>query len=129
MPQVPSNLLYTRDHMWVMEEGESVTIGVTDSFLKNTIDGEDVVFVELPIVGQRLQLGEVIGNVESSSETANLYSPVSGEVVAVNDELDPSPELLQSEPFGEGWLVRITKDGGRSSEDLLDAAAYQELVG
>jgi len=122
---VPSDLRYTKDHEWVRVEGDTATIGVTD-FAAGQLG--DVVFVDLPAVGKAVEQFATFGVVESVKAVSDLYAPVSGEVVAVNDKLGSAPELVNSDPFGDGWMIRVRiADAGQVGE-LLDAGAYQQLT-
>ena len=120
----PNDLKYTRDHEWVRVNGGEATVGITD-FAQRQLG--DVVFVELPEVGRKLSQGEVFGNIESVKAVSELFSPVSGEVVAVNGELATHPESVNAKPH-ETWMIRIRPDQPAETEALLDAAAYQSLV-
>jgi glycine cleavage system H protein len=122
---VPSDLRYTKDHEWVRIDGDTATIGVTD-FAAHELG--DVVFVDLPAVGKTVDQFATFGVVESVKAVSDLYAPVSGEVVAVNDKLGSAPELVNSDPFGDGWMIRVRiSDAGQVGE-LLDAGAYQQLT-
>ena len=125
MSSIPSELRYVSSHEWIrMEEDGTVTIGVTDHAQASL---GDVVFVELPEVGSTVSAGDESGVVESVKAASDLYAPLSGEVVAVNEALDEAPELVNSEPYGEGWFFRMKPaDEGELSE-LMDADAYKEL--
>ena len=120
----PNDLKYTKDHEWVRVNGGEATVGITD-FAQRQLG--DVVFVELPEVGRKLSQGEVFGNIESVKAVSELFSPVSGEVVAVNGELATHPESVNAKPH-ETWMIRIRPDQPAETEALLDAAAYQSLV-
>lgn len=122
---VPDGLRYTDDHEWLrLEAGEGV-IGVTDYAAEQL---GDVVFVELPAVGARLEAGKTFGVVESVKAVSDLYAPVAGEVVAINERLADHPELVNSAPFGDGWLVRLRLAEPSEADGLKDAAAYRALV-
>lgn len=123
---VPDDRKYTQEHEWVRIEGEVGTIGVTD-FASNELG--DIVFVELPEVGDEFSQGDTVGTVESVKAVADLFIPVSGEVVAVNEAVVDSPELVNSEPMDDGWLIQVKLDDVTEMDNLLDAAAYQELLG
>jgi glycine cleavage system H protein len=118
---IPDDLRYTKEHEWLRADG---TVGITD-YAQDQLG--DVVFVELPAVGRVLKQGEAFGVVESVKSVSDLYSPVDGTVVAVNEALAKAPELVNQDPYGAGWLVRLDVSGG--SEALLDAAQYRALVG
>jgi glycine cleavage system H protein len=120
MSAVPDDLMYSRTHEWVRTEEGMVVIGITDYAQEQL--GE-VVYVELPEVGRSVDAGEEIGTLESVKAVSEVVSPIAGEVVAVNDQLGSEPNLVNEEPYGDGWLVKIA---GSADEDLLDAAAYQK---
>jgi glycine cleavage system H protein len=122
---VPSELRYTKDHEWVRIDGEEATVGITD-YAANQLG--DIVFVELPDVGRTLQQSATFGVVESVKAVSDLFSPLTGEVVAGNDALAGSPELVNSDPFGEGWMIRVRLTALDEVEGLLDAAAYDALT-
>jgi glycine cleavage system H protein len=121
---IPDNLSYSPDHEWINVHGDSATVGITQ-YAANALG--DVVWVGPPRVGERLQAGQTCGEVESTKSVSELISPATGEVIAVNAALDEAPDLVNSDPYGEGWLFRLRLDG--SVEDLLDAAAYRTLTG
>ena len=122
---VPSDLRYTKDHEWVRVVGDTATIGVTD-FAANQLG--DVVFVDLPVVGRAVEQFATFGVVESVKAVSDLYAPVSGEVVDVNANLASKPELVNSDPFGEGWMIRVEIGDAAQLRGLLDAAAYEKLT-
>ncbi len=122
---VPSDLRYTKDYEWVRVEGETATIGVTDFAAKQL---GDVVFVDLPVVGRAVDQFATFGVVESVKAVSDLYAPVSGEVVDVNGNLASKPELVNSDPFGEGWMIRVEIGDATQLGELLDAAAYDKLT-
>src|SRR3954463_107744 len=115
----PANLRYTKDHEWVKVDGDVATIGVTD-FAANQLG--DVVFVDLPAVGKAVEQFATFGVVESVKAVSDLYAPMSGEVVAVNGELGAKPELVNSDPFGDGWMIRVRVGDAAQIGQLLDAA-------
>ncbi len=122
---VPEDLRYTKDHEWVRLDGDVATIGITD-FAANQLG--DVVFVDLPVVGKAVDQFATFGVVESVKAVSDLYAPVSGEVTAVNAALGSRPELVNGDPFGDGWLIRVrVADAGQLGE-LLDAAGYELLT-
>lgn len=123
---VPGDRKYTQEHEWIMVDGGNGTVGVTE-FAAHELG--DIVFVELPSVGSTFKQGDAVGTIESVKAVADLYLPVSGEVVAVNDAVSGSPELLNSDPFGQGWLVKVKLSAPAELDALLDAAAYGELLG
>ncbi|MDS0787678.1 glycine cleavage system protein GcvH [Proteus vulgaris] len=126
MSQIPSELKYAQSHEWVRSEGNGeYTIGITEH--AQELLG-DMVFVDLPEVGREVAAGDDCAVAESVKAASDIYSPLSGEIIAVNEELDGSPELVNSAPYGEGWLFRIKANNESELDDLLDAAGYQELV-
>jgi glycine cleavage system H protein len=122
---VPTDLRYTKDHEWIRVDGDTATIGVTD-FAASQLG--DVVFVDLPVVGRSVDQFATFGVVESVKAVSDLYAPVSGEVVDVNGNLAAKPELVNSDPFGEGWMIRVEIGDAAQLGDLLDAAAYEKLT-
>jgi len=122
---VPTDLRYTKDHEWVRVEGDTATIGVTD-FAANQLG--DVVFVDLPAVGKAVEQFSTFGVVESVKAVSDLYAPLSGEVVAVNGDLGSKPELVNSDPFGDGWMIRVKVGDTAQVDELLDAAGYEKLT-
>jgi glycine cleavage system H protein len=126
---IPEDLRYTEAHEWVRDLGDGVVrIGITDHAQSQL---GDVVFVQLPSVGDSVAAGGVVGEVESTKSVSDIYAPVSGTVVAVNESLENSPELINSGPYQAGWMidVRLADDASEAPEGLLDAAAYRELTG
>ena len=121
----PDDRRYSREHEWVRVEGSSAVIGIT-SFAADELG--DIVYVELPEVGSRLAQFGSFGVVESVKAVSDLFAPVSGEVAEVNDQLRTSPELLNGDPFGAGWIAKVTLADVAELEKLLDAAAYAELT-
>ena len=119
---IPEDLRYTRDHEWVRAEGDVVRVGVTD-YAQEALG--DIVFVTLPDVGAQVTAGETCGEVESTKSVSDLFAPVSGTVQDRNDALDTAPELVNSDPYGDGWMMTIRPDDAGAADGLLDAAAYQ----
>ena len=122
---VPADLRYTKDHEWVRVDGDTATIGVTD-FAANQLG--DVVFVDLPTVGKSVEQFATFGVVESVKAVSDLYAPLSGEVVEVNGNLGGTPELVNSDPFGDGWMIKVRVGDAAQVEGLLDAAGYDKLT-
>ncbi len=118
----PADLRYSKDHEWVRVEGSRATIGIT-SFAADELG--DIVFVELPEPGTKLTQFTSFGVVESVKAVSDLYAPVSGEVVEINDALREKPELVNADPFGEGWMMKVELSSPDEAEQLMDAAAYQ----
>ncbi len=129
MSEIPPELSYTAEHEWVQRVGDdTVRVGITD-FAQSSLG--DVVFVQLPDVGTDVTAGESFGEVESTKSVSDLYSPVTAKVVAVNGDLEGSPQLVNSDPYGEGWLIVLQADADALAGEvggLLDADAYQALV-
>jgi len=123
----PEDLKYTEEHEWLAstEGSDTVRVGITD-YAQDQLG--DVVFVELPKVGEKVEAGAPLGEVESTKSVSEIFAPITGEVVAVNTALDGSPELVNSDPYGEGWIVEIAAADPSALDDLMDAAAYQALT-
>jgi len=123
---VPQDLSYTAEHEWARDQGDgTIQVGITD-FAQDALG--DVVFVSLPALGTQVTAGQVLGEVESTKSVSEIYAPFDGEVVARNDELEARPELLNSDAYGEGWIVAIRPPADSGFPELLDAAAYEELI-
>jgi glycine cleavage system H protein len=120
----PTELRYTKDHEWLRRDGSDVLVGITD-FAQRQLG--DVVFVELPQVGRRVKQGEVFGTIESVKAVSELFSPVSGEVIAVNDGLETHPEAVNAKPY-DTWMIRLTPSAPGEVDALLDATAYEALT-
>lgn len=123
--EFPEELKYTEEHEWVMVEDDLVTVGITD-FAQDSLG--DIVFVELPEVGMKVEAGKAFGVVESVKAVSDIYSPITGEVVEVNEELPDTPEILNTSPYEDGWMVKIRLSDPSELDDLLDADAYRELT-
>ncbi len=122
---VPTDLRYTNDHEWVRVDGDEVTVGITQ-YAADQLG--DIVFVELPDTGRSLEAARPFGVVESVKAVSDLFAPVAGEVVATNDALASGPELVNSDPYGAGWMVRLKVADTAELADLLDAEGYEALV-
>ena len=126
----PADLKYTAEHEWVRVVGDHVRVGITD-YAQESLG--DIVFVTLPAVGTAVTTGQSFGEVESTKSVSDLFAPLGGVVVARNEELDAHPELVNSDPYGEGWMVDIAPEGGvlsaLAAANLLDATAYEGLIG
>jgi len=120
---IPAELKYAKTHEWAKIEGDTATVGITH-FAQEQLG--DMTYVELPEVGDTFEAGEEMGSVESVKAASEIYAPVSGEVVAVNEALEDSPETVNKDPYGAGWLVKFKVSGG--ADALLDAAAYEKIV-
>ena len=121
----PENLKYTKSHEWVKLDGDIATIGITD-FAQNELT--DIVFVDLPAVGKKIEKGGEFGVVESVKTASDLYSPISGEVTEINKDLENKPELVNQEPFGKGWMVKLKCSNPKEVDALLDSKTYTELT-
>ncbi len=126
MTNVPEHLRYTKEHEWVVLSGGIATVGITDHAQDSL---SDVVFVELPAVGGTVAQFAKVGLVESVKSVSDLYTPVGGEIVEVNKALEGAPELVNSDPYGKGWMWKVRPSDPRQVEQLLGAAAYRALLG
>ncbi len=123
--QYPQDLRYTHAHEWVRVDGASVRMGIT-AFAQDALG--DVVYVSLPSIGDAVSAGEACGEIESTKSVNEIYAPFDGEVSAVNDRLEDSPELINSDPYGDGWIVELAVEEAVDVEELLDAATYAQHV-
>ena len=124
MAENPNDRMYTEDHEWVLEDATEenvITVGVTD-FAQDALG--DIVMVELPEVGDTVSTGEPLGAVESPKSVSDIFSPVTGEIVAVNEELEDAPEVVNDSPYSEGWLIRVRVENPEELKGLMDASAY-----
>jgi glycine cleavage system H protein len=122
----PGNLRYTKDHEWVLLEGNTVTIGITD-FAQHELG--DIVYVDISTKGKSLGAEDVFGTVEAVKTVSDLFLPASGTITEVNPALEANPELVNSDPYGEGWMIKMTVDNPGDLDKLMDAKAYTTLVG
>jgi glycine cleavage system H protein len=120
--KIDTSSRYTKSHDWIRAEGDEAVVGITD-YAQNELS--DVVYIELPELGETFEQGEVYGTVESVKAAADCNLPVGGEILAVNDALEDAPELVNSDPYGDGWFVRIALADPAELDDLMDAEAYQ----
>jgi glycine cleavage system H protein len=123
---VPQNLKYTKDHEWVSVDGDIATIGITD-FAQSELG--DIVYVEIETEGETLDQEEVFGSVEAVKTVSDLFMPISGEIIEFNGDLDKDPELVNSDPYGKGWMIKVKMTNASEVDGLLDAAGYTALVG
>jgi glycine cleavage system H protein len=123
---IPEGLKYTKDHEWVKIEGQKATIGITD-FAQSELG--DIVYIDIPTVGQDVNEHEVFGTVEAVKTVSDLYMPVSGKVLEMNKDLDGSPEKVNSDPYGAGWMIKMEIKSTADANKLLSAAQYEELIG
>ncbi len=126
MANIPENLRYSRDHEWVSVNGDTASIGITD-YAQSSLG--DVVYIDLPRVGDRFGTHEAFGSVESVKAVSDIYSPVSGEVVEVNEALAEAPEKLNTDPHGDAWLVKVRLSSPEELKELLTPADYQSYIG
>jgi len=127
MSSVPSDLKYAKSHEWLKLAGDgTATVGITD-YAQNSLG--DITYVQLPKVGATLKAGETFGVVESVKAASDLYAPVAGTVVAINSALDAKPETLNSTPYDDGWMLKLKLTDPSGAEALMDAAAYEKLIG
>lgn len=123
---IPSNLRYSKEHEWVRVEGDMAVIGISD-FAQSELG--DMVFIEVETVGETLDKDEVFGSVEAVKTVSDLFMPLTGEVIEFNENLEDEPELVNTDPYGEGWMIKIKISDSSEIDSLLDAGAYQELIG
>lgn len=123
---IPAELHYTSDHEWIRIEGNTATVGITD-FAQGELG--DIVFVDISTLGQHVEAGAVFGTVEAVKTVSDLFSPVSGTIAEINPGLESAPEAVNSDPYGNGWMVKITMPDGADTSSLLTADAYKSLVG
>lgn len=122
----PDNLKYTKDHEWIKVEGNTATVGITD-FAQHELG--DIVFVDIPTVGKPLKENEIFGTVEAVKTVSDLYLPVGGTITEVNSALETNPESVNKDPYGAGWMAKMTLSNPAEADGLLDAAAYKALIG
>jgi glycine cleavage system H protein len=123
---VPANLKYTKEHEWIHIDGEIATIGITD-FAQSELG--DIVFVEIETVGETLSKDEVFGSVEAVKTVSDLFMPVSGEILEFNESLEGNPEDVNNDPYGQGWMIKVKVSDLAELNELLDASAYEALIG
>ena len=121
----PSNVKYTREHEWIRVEGNEAFVGITD-YAQSELG--EIVFVDVPTVGETVGQGEVFGSIEAVKTVSDLNMPATGEVLEVNEALDGQPELVNNDPYGEGWIIRIALKDAAELDNLLDAEAYQAIL-
>jgi len=123
---IPSNLKYTKDHEWVLIDGDIATIGITDFAQKEL---GDIVYVEVETLDQTLDKDEVFGTVEAVKTVSDLFLPLSGEIIEFNNELESNPENVNTDPYGKGWMVKVKISNAAEVEELLSSDAYKQLIG
>ena len=122
---VPQNLKYTNEHEWIRVEGDMAYVGITD-YAQEQLG--DIVFVDIPTVGESLEANETFGTIEVVKTISDLFLPVAGEVIEQNESLEENPELVNKDPYGEGWLIKMKPANLKDIEDLLDAEAYKAVI-
>lgn len=122
---IPQDLKYTKDHEWVRVEGDTAVIGITDFAQKEL---GDIVFVEIETEGETLEKEEVFGSIEAVKTVSDLFMPISGEIMTFNDSLESSPETVNSDPYGDGWMVKVKIADAAELDELLSADAYADLI-
>ena len=122
---IPSELKYTKDHEWIKVEGDTATIGITD-FAQGELG--DIVYVDVDTVDDTVERDEVFGSVEAVKTVSDLFMPLTGEVIEFNEALEDEPELVNKDPYGNGWMIKVTIEDASQIDDLLDAQAYQDLI-
>ena len=123
---IPTELKYTKDHEWVKIEGDTAIVGITD-FAQSELG--DIVFVDVESVDEELNAGEVFGSVEAVKTVSDLYLPISGKVIEFNEELESEPELVNTDPYGKGWIIKLKIANDADQSELLSAEQYQEVIG
>lgn len=121
----PTNVKYTNEHEWVRIEGDEAYVGITD-YAQSQLG--DIIFVDIPTEGETLEKGETFGSIEVVKTVSDLFLPIGGEILEVNPALEENPELVNKDPYGEGWIVKIKPTDASEADDLLDAAAYKQLI-
>ena len=124
--EFPGNLRYTKDHEWIKIEGNTATVGITD-FAQHELG--DIVFVDINTVGKTLKENEIFGTVEAVKTVSDLYLPMSGTINEINADLEANPENVNSDPYGKGWMMKMTISNPTEADALLDVAAYKQLIG
>lgn len=123
---IPSELKYTKDHEWIKIEGDVITVGITD-FAQGELG--DIVYVEVETVDETLEAEEIFGTVEAVKTVSDLFLPVSGEIIEFNESLEDEPEKVNTDPYGDGWMVKVKVSDVSQLDNLLDADAYKQLIG
>ena len=123
---IPAELKYTKDHEWVKIEGDTAIVGITD-FAQSELG--DIVFVDVESVDEELNVGDVFGSVEAVKTVSDLYLPISGKVIEFNEELESEPELVNTDPYGKGWIIKLKIANNADQSELLSAEQYQEVIG
>ena len=122
---IPTELKYTKDHEWVKIDGNIATVGITE-FAQSELG--DIVYVEIETIGESIEQEEVFGSVEAVKTVSDLFMPLSGEILEFNENLESNPELVNSDPYGEGWMIKVKLSDASQIDSLLDAAAYEGII-
>jgi len=122
---IPNQLKYTKDHEWILVDGNVATVGVTD-FAQGELG--DIVYVDVDTLDETVVIEEVFGSVEAVKTVSDLFMPLTGEIIEFNEALEDAPELVNKDPYGEGWMIKIAMEDTTQLDDLLDAAAYKDLI-
>jgi glycine cleavage system H protein len=123
---IPEELLYTADHEWIKFVGDEAIVGITE-FAQGELG--DIVYVEIETEGETIQKGEIFGTIEAVKTVSDLFMPLSGEIIEFNNELESEPEVVNSDPYGKGWMIKIAISDISERDSLIDSAAYRELIG
>ena len=123
--KVPENLLYTKEHEWISKKDNVVKVGITD-FAQSQLG--DIIFLELPEVGDQIVAGESFGEIEAVKTVSELYAPINGTILEVNEDLEDSPDNINQDCYGTGWIIKVSHEGDLESNDLLDHKAYSNLI-
>lgn len=123
---IPEELKYTKDHEWIKIDGDIVTIGITEFAQKEL---GDIVYVDVDTVDENLEIEEIFGSVEAVKTVSDLFMPITGEVIEFNEGLEDDPEIVNSDPYGDGWMIKVRIGDSTQIDNLLDAKAYKELIG
>ena len=123
--KVPENLLYTKEHEWISKKDNAVKVGITD-FAQSQLG--DIIFLELPEVGDQIVAGESFGEIEAVKTVSELYAPIDGTILEVNEDLEDSPDNINQDCYGKGWIIKVSHEGDLESNDLLDHKAYSNLI-
>jgi glycine cleavage system H protein len=122
---IPADLRYTKDHEWIRISGKTAIVGITD-FAQGELG--DVVFVEIETLGDHIEKGEPFGTIEAVKTVSDLFMPLSGKVIDINGDINDSPDLVNKDPYGEGWLIKVEIDDAAQADELMDAAKYEKMI-
>tara|TARA_B100000073_G_scaffold313311_1_gene287676 strand:- start:150 stop:527 length:378 start_codon:yes stop_codon:yes gene_type:complete len=122
---LPNHLLYTKEHEWIEFKDDLAIVGITD-YAQSQLG--DVIFVEFPEIGANLDIGSSFGEIEAVKTVSDLFAPISGNVISINDEIEDTPDLVNTDPYGEGWLIKISPTKNEQKEELMDADEYKKFI-